>query len=84
MSSFGKDRDATLGEHPTPKPKVALVGDAILDCSGRGGIILDAFAGSGSTLLASEKTSRRGYGIEIGDPHYADLIRARLEETYAG
>lgn len=80
MSSFGKDRDATLGEHPTPKP-LALVSDAILDCSRRGGIILDAFAGSGTTLLASEKTGRRGFGIEI-DPYYADLIIARFEKTY--
>ena len=80
MSSFGKDRDASLAGHPTPKP-LALVGDAILDCSKRGGIILDAFAGSGTTLLAAEKTGRRGYGLEL-DPHYADLIIKRFEETY--
>jgi DNA modification methylase len=54
MSSFGKDRDASLAGHPTPKP-VGLVSDAILDCSKRGGIVLDAFAGSGTTLLAAEK-----------------------------
>jgi hypothetical protein len=54
MSSFAKDRDATLAGHPTPKP-LALVSDAILDCSKRGGIVLDAFAGSGTTLLAAEK-----------------------------
>ena len=80
MSSFGKDRDATLAGHPTPKP-LALVSDAILDCSKRGGIILDAFAGSGTTLLAAEKTGRRGYGIEL-DLHYADLIITRFEEVY--
>ena len=80
MSSFGKDRDETLAGHPTPKP-LALVSDAILDCSKRGGIVLDAFAGSGTTLLAAEKTGRRGYGIEL-DPHYADLIVKRFEETY--
>jgi hypothetical protein len=80
MSSFGKDREATLAGHPTPKP-LGLVSDAILDCSKRGGIVLDAFAGSGTTLLAAEKTGRRGYGIEF-DPHYADLIIKRFEETY--
>jgi DNA modification methylase len=80
MSSFGKDRDATLAGHPTPKPLV-LVSDAILDCSKRGGIVLDAFAGSGTTLLAAEKTGRRGYGIEL-DAHYADLIIKRFEEVY--
>ena len=80
MSSFGKDRDETLAGHPTPKP-LALVSDAILDCSKRGGIVLDAFSGSGTTLLAAEKTGRRGYGIEL-DPHYADLIVKRFEETY--
>jgi DNA modification methylase len=80
MSSFGKDREESLAGHPTPKP-LALVGDAILDCSKRGGIILDAFAGSGTTLLAAEKTGRRGYGIEL-DPHYADLVIKRFEEIY--
>lgn len=80
MSSFGKDRDASLAGHPTPKP-IALVSDAILDCSKRGGIILDSFAGSGTTLLAAEKTGRRGYGIEL-DPHYADLVIKRFKEVY--
>ena len=45
MNSFGPDRDAALSFHPTVKP-VALVEDAILDCSKRGGIVLDAFIGS--------------------------------------
>lgn len=80
MSSFGKDRDASLAGHPTPKP-LALVSDAILDCSKRSGLILDPFAGSGTTLLAAEKTGRRGYGIEL-DTHYADLIIKRFEDVY--
>jgi DNA modification methylase len=80
MSSFGRDRDATLAGHPTPKP-LALVSDAILDCSKRGGIVLDAFTGSGTTLLAAEKTGRHGYGIEL-DPHFVDLVIKRFEEIY--
>jgi DNA modification methylase len=80
MSSFGKERDSALAGHPTTKP-LALVSDAILDCSKRGGIVLDAFTGSGTTLLAAEKTGRRGYGIEL-DPHYADLVIRRFSEVY--
>jgi len=66
--------------HPTVKP-VALVADAILDCSKRGGMILDAFAGSGTTLIAAEKTGRFGHGIEI-DPYYVDTIINRFEAVY--
>ena len=62
--------------HPTLKP-VALVADAIQDCSNRGGIVLDAFLGSGTTLLAAEQTGRRGYGIEL-DPRYVDLALQRF------
>ncbi len=76
ITSFGKDRDAELALHPTVKP-VALVADAILDCSRRGGIVLDAFAGSGTTLVAAAQTGRRGYGIEL-DPHYCDVIVRRM------
>ena len=76
INSFGKNRDAELALHPTVKP-VRLVADAILDCSKRGGIVLDAFAGSGTTLIAAEKTGRRGYGIEL-DPQYCDVIVRRL------
>ncbi len=76
INSFGKGRDAELALHPTVKP-VRLVADAILDCSRRGGIVLDAFAGSGTTLVAAETTGRRGYGIEL-DPRYCDVIVQRL------
>ncbi len=76
INSFGKDRDAELALHPTVKP-VKLVADAILDCSKRGGVVLDAFAGSGTTLIAAEKTGRRGYGIEL-DARYCDVIIRRL------
>jgi DNA modification methylase len=78
-SSFGKQRDAEIAMHPTVKP-VALVADAILDCSRRGDIILDAFAGVGTTLIAAEQTGRRGYGIEI-DPHYLDTAIRRIDKV---
>lgn len=75
VNSFGGDR-SDLALHPTVKP-VAMVADAILDCSTRKGIVLDAFNGSGSTLIAAQKTGRRGYGIEI-DPQYCDVAIRRL------
>jgi len=78
VNSFGAGRD-DLALHPTVKP-VALVADAIRDCSRRGGIVLDAFAGSGTTLVAAAKTGRRGFGIEI-DPLYCDVIIRRLKKV---
>jgi DNA modification methylase len=75
VNSFGGDR-SDLNLHPTVKP-VAMVADAIWDCSNRKGIVLDPFVGSGTTLIAAEKTGRRGYGIEI-DPQYCDVTIRRL------
>jgi len=80
VNTFSRDRDAELSMHPTVKP-VALVGDIILDSTKRDGIVLDAFAGSGTTLIAAEKTGRRGYGIEL-DPIYCDTIIRRFEQVY--
>ncbi len=80
INSFGESRDEDLATHPTVKP-VKLVEDAILDCSKRGGIILDAFAGSGTTLIAAHRGGRIGYGLEL-DPVYCDVIvRRRQAET---
>jgi DNA modification methylase len=62
---------------PAPSSPVALVADAILDCSKRGSIVLDAFAGSGTTLVAAARTGRRGYGIEL-DPKYCDVVLRRF------
>ncbi len=76
-NTFREGRMEDLDAHPTVKP-VRMVADAILDCSKRGGLIVDAFAGSGTTLIAAAQTGRIGAGIEI-DPHYADLIIRRLE-----
>src|SRR5262249_5488663 len=67
--------------HPTVKP-VALVADAIKDCSHRTGLVLDPFAGSGTTIIAAEKTGRRARAIEI-DPHYCDVI-VRRWQAYTG
>lgn len=75
-NSFGRNRDTDLAQHPIVKP-LNLAADAILDCSKRGGVILDAFAGSGTTLMAAHKTGRRGYGVEL-DPLYCDLILRRI------
>ena len=77
-NTFRAGRKQDLIDHPTVKPK-KLVADAILDCSRRGAIVLDVFAGSGTTLVAAAMTGRRGYGIEL-DPKYADVILRRLTE----
>ncbi len=76
-NSFHAHRDEDLAMHPTVKP-TALIADAILDCSKRDGLILDPFGGSGSTLIAAEKTGRTARLIEI-DAHYADIIIRRYQ-----
>ncbi|WP_423141795.1 site-specific DNA-methyltransferase [Parablastomonas sp. CN1-191] len=81
ISSIGADRSDELAMHPTVKP-VALIADAIRDCSRRGEIVLDGFAGSGSTLIAAEKTGRSARLIEY-DPLYCDTI-VRRWESYTG
>ena len=77
VSGFALGRAETLAMHPTVKP-IAMITDAIRDCSKRRGIILDPFAGSGNVLLAAHRTGRMGRGIEI-DPAYVDLIVTRLQ-----
>ena len=78
-NSFGgtTDEGNLLALHPTVKP-VALVADAILDCSARGDVVLDGFLGSGTTVIAAERMGRRCYGIEI-DPLYCDTIIRRWQ-----
>lgn len=78
LSSFGRGRDDTLAMHPTVKP-VALVADALMDCSHRRGIVLDPFGGSGTTMIAAERTGRVARLIEI-DPLYCDVIVRRWEK----
>src|SRR6266436_3447895 len=71
-----------LALHPTVKP-VAMVADAILDCTERGGIVLDAFLGSGTTMIAAERTGRRCYGLEL-DPVYVDTAIRRWQVLTGG
>jgi DNA modification methylase len=68
--------------HPTVKP-VAMVADAILDCSARGDIVLDAFLGSGTTVIAAERIGRRCYGLEL-DPLYVDTVVRRWQKLTGG
>lgn len=81
ISSIGANRSEELAMHPTVKP-VALIADAIRDCSRRGEIVLDGFGGSGSTLIAAEQTGRCARLVEY-DPIYCDTI-VRRWQTYTG
>lgn len=76
-NSFGRNRDTDLADHPTVKP-VALVADAIRDVSRIGDIVIDAFMGSGTTILAAERTKRIAYGIDI-EPVYVDVAIRRWQ-----
>lgn len=88
VNTFGKDRMKSLAAHPTVKP-VALVADALLDCTARGDVVLDQFAGSGTTILAAEKIGRIGYCLEY-EPRYVDVAilrwqqQTKLEATLEG
>lgn len=66
-----------LALHPTPKP-VALITDAIKDCTARGDLILDPFLGSGTAVIAAERSGRRCYGLEL-DPLYVDTTLRRWQ-----
>lgn len=78
VNTFRHGRLDDLTVHPTVKP-VAMVADAMRDCSSRGDIVLDPFMGSGTTILAAEKVGRKAYGIEI-DPWYVDVAVRRWQE----
>ena len=66
-----------LALHPTVKP-VSMIADAIRDCSHRKGIVLDPFAGSGTILIAAERTGRYARAMEL-DPHYVDVAVMRWQ-----
>ena len=76
-SGFTARNEDTKRVHPTEKPVKVLV-DVIDDYSEDGSCVVDIFLGSGSTLIASEKTSRKCYGMEIS-PNYCDVIVKRWE-----
>jgi len=77
VNTFRKGRMEELSSHPTVKP-VVMVSDAMLDCSERNGIILDAFSGSGTTIIAAEKVGRQARAIEL-DPQYVDVAIERWQ-----
>ena len=77
VNTFRANRMDELAVHPTVKP-IALIADAIRDCSRRGDIVLDPFMGSGTTILAAERVGRRAYGLEI-DPLYIDVAIRRWQ-----
>lgn len=77
----GPAAQQALAMHPTVKP-VAMIADALRDCSRRGETVLDPFAGSGSTLIAAESCGRRARLVEY-DPHYCDVILRRWQD-YSG
>jgi DNA modification methylase len=79
INTLRPDRGQDLAMHPTVKP-VALVADALKDCTRRGEIVLDPFGGSGTTLIAAERTGRQARLIEY-DPAYCDVIMHRFERV---
>ncbi len=76
-SVFELDRPRASREHPTMKPP-ELIERALLNSSRRGSVVLDPFAGSGSTLIACERTGRNAYLVEL-DPRYCDVVCERWE-----
>jgi hypothetical protein len=81
-SSLGSDARRGLKDHPTVKP-TAMLEDALLDLSNRSDVVIDPFLGSGSTLIAADKTGRVCRGVEL-DPLYVDVIVRRYEAATGG
>ena len=79
ISRFGRSGEEgnLQALHPTVKP-VALVADAILDCTARGDLVLDGFMGSGTAIIAAERIGRKCYGLEL-DPLYVDTVIRRWQ-----
>ncbi len=76
---MGSDARRGLQDHPTVKP-VTMLEDALFDMTVRDDIVLDQFLGSGSTLIAAEKTGRCCRGLEL-DPRYVDVILRHYHEV---
>ncbi len=81
VNTWRAGRDADLEMHPTVKP-TALVIDAVKDCSRRGDVVLDAFSGSGTTIIAAHKCRRKARALEL-DPLYVD-VAIRRWQTFTG
>ena len=79
-NSFGPTRDADLAMHPTVKP-TSLIEDILYDCTGPGDIVFDPFGGSGTTLIAAQKTKRVARVIEL-DPCYVETALRRYEKRF--
>jgi hypothetical protein len=77
VNTFRAGRLDELQSHPTVKP-VALVADAMKDCTRRGDIVLDTFCGSGTTILAAERVGRRAYTLEL-EPRFVDVTIKRWQ-----
>jgi DNA modification methylase len=77
VNTFRAGRLDDLRSHPTVKP-VALVADAMKDCTRRGDIVLDTFCGSGTTILAAERVGRRAYALEL-EPRFIDVAIKRWQ-----
>ena len=82
QSALSATSKSKLALHPTVKP-VAMIADAICDCSNRGGVVLDAFGGAGTTLIAAERTGRRARLIEL-DPAFVDASIERWQRLTGG
>jgi len=77
QNALNGTRKSKLSLHPTCKP-LAMIADAIRDCSNRGDVILDCFGGAGTTLIAAEKTGRRARLIEL-NPTFVDVTIERWQ-----
>jgi hypothetical protein len=78
VNTFRHGRLDDLTAHPSVKP-IALVADAMRDCTRRGDLVLDTFAGSSTTILAAERVGRRARSVEI-DPRYVDVAVRRWQQ----
>jgi DNA modification methylase len=77
VNTFRAGRLEELKSHPTVKP-IALVTDAMKDCTRRGDVVLDTFCGSGTTILAAERVGRRAYTLEL-EPQFVDVAIRRWQ-----
>ncbi|MBN9308321.1 MAG: ParB N-terminal domain-containing protein [Devosia sp.] len=80
VNTFGAGRMADLEAHPTVKP-VAMIADAIMDLTDRNELVIDSFVGSGTTIVAAQKTGRIARCTEL-DPLYVDVAIRRFKARF--